>query len=214
MFYVTHAAESIPSGLVAAEVMANELGIPTETLLSYATSGFCPHWRVNDGDPLFQKTEVRKWAAKNLLRRCDGKDFPERLSVITFGQGEIDMKDVPSPLLLMKNLQLIPSVRDISGVYFLCKNKEIVYIGQSKSIFKRVPAHTEKEYDSAYFIPAPIDSLNNIEGALIRFFRPKLNNGINEAGNGGAPRGSVPDLQTIKSIMVERPAPSINEPAG
>jgi hypothetical protein len=85
---------------------------------------------------------------------------------------------VPPGLANIKELQKIPfsAFDSPSGVYFLCKGAEIVYIGQAKSILHRLSSHKrEKEFDSVYFISCHIDQLTPLETALIHFYRPILN---------------------------------------
>ena len=64
----------------------------------------------------------------------------------------------------------------ISGVYFLLKDKELVYIGSSSNIHKRLAEHsTEKDYDSYYILPTPINKRYGIETEYIKLFNPPLN---------------------------------------
>jgi len=63
-----------------------------------------------------------------------------------------------------------------AGIYFLVKNNEVVYIGQSRSIEVRVSAHIgSKDFDKAYFFECPIEELDEIEMELIRAVKPVLN---------------------------------------
>ena len=58
MFYVKHVTDKFPTGLLSAEAMANEIMISVDKLKEYAKTGFCPHYSIDDGEPLFQKSEV------------------------------------------------------------------------------------------------------------------------------------------------------------
>lgn len=63
-----------------------------------------------------------------------------------------------------------------SFVYFLSKDGEIVYVGQSKSVGGRLRSHRgTKEFDKVFAISVPAKRLNEVEGALIRLLNPKLN---------------------------------------
>lgn len=76
------------------------------------------------------------------------------------------------------------------GVYFLRKGDEIVYVGQSISVYGRVAQHKrEKDFDTVTFLPCQPEDLNNLEGFFIRLLRPRLNgsNAYNGSGRGGAP---------------------------
>jgi len=65
-----------------------------------------------------------------------------------------------------------------SGIYFLCKNKEIVYIGKSLNITQRIGIHlfeNEKDFDEVFYILYKKNTLDIIEFSLIRHFQPKYN---------------------------------------
>lgn len=73
------------------------------------------------------------------------------------------------------------------GVYFLRDQGEIVYVGQSVSVYNRVSQHRQqKKFDSVSFLPCRRDQLNNLEGFFIRLLKPKLN-GHSRDGVHGAP---------------------------
>ena len=71
------------------------------------------------------------------------------------------------------------------GIYALFDGEELVYIGQSNSIYARVGNHIReavKTFDSFELFPLPdnIDNwcLNGIESALIEWFNPKYNKAL------------------------------------
>jgi len=76
-------------------------------------------------------------------------------------------------------------------IYFLIKNKKIIYIGESDIGIKRIFEHrATKDFDTAKYISSNyLKFLNNnlfrkyYEARLIRFFKPKENN----SGNYGCP---------------------------
>lgn len=71
------------------------------------------------------------------------------------------------------------------GVYFLFDGDEIVYVGQSTDVPKRVAAHASrrdskirrrsKKWDRSTWIPLSIGDLDAYEGALIRRLTPRYN---------------------------------------
>jgi len=65
--------------------------------------------------------------------------------------------------------------QNTSGIYFLIKNKKIVYVGQSVSVYKRIPEHVDKDFDSYYWIRCPKHKLNSVETLYIHLFKPCLN---------------------------------------
>jgi len=68
---------------------------------------------------------------------------------------------------------------NICGVYFLERDGEIVYIGQSINVSSRIRQHQSgydrKEFDSVRILPCDKKELNNWEGFFIRLLSPKLN---------------------------------------
>jgi predicted GIY-YIG superfamily endonuclease len=63
-----------------------------------------------------------------------------------------------------------------SGIYFLCQDKKVVYIGQSKDVATRVAAHTSsKEFDSVTAMLVPEELLDETEQYWIKRIKPNLN---------------------------------------
>lgn len=70
------------------------------------------------------------------------------------------------------------------GIYFLFKNHELIYIGQSEDIFKRVPIHLgSKDFNNWNYIEYENENLNNIEAEFILKFQPKQNKAIPKNDN-------------------------------
>lgn len=65
------------------------------------------------------------------------------------------------------------------GIYFLYDGDNLVYIGQSGNIFERVGRHIKdnvKKFDNwEYQIVEDKEERNNLEGYLIKVFKPKYN---------------------------------------
>lgn len=61
------------------------------------------------------------------------------------------------------------------GIYMLIKKEEVVYIGQSKNIKKRIPNHYDKDFDAIAFAECPKDFLDEIEETMIKRYKPILN---------------------------------------
>jgi excinuclease UvrABC nuclease subunit len=69
----------------------------------------------------------------------------------------------------------------ITGVYFLIKGSEIVYVGQSVDIMNRIAQHSKdvlKDFDSFSILECPTELLLTIEAHLIYKFRPRLNTSL------------------------------------
>ncbi len=64
----------------------------------------------------------------------------------------------------------------ISGVYFLFDENEIVYIGQSRNIYRRINHHTRFKWGSFSFIEAKEGrESRELEKHYIDKFKPKYN---------------------------------------
>jgi hypothetical protein len=66
-------------------------------------------------------------------------------------------------------------VRPAPGIYFLCKEGRLMYIGRSKNVAGRLAGHVGKEFDRICMIDAPGGDLKRTEEFLIRMLRPPLN---------------------------------------
>lgn len=64
----------------------------------------------------------------------------------------------------------------LCGIYFLCQDEDIVYIGQAKNIGKRIPEHKHtKPHNRAFFLRVHPDNLASVERFFIKRYRPKFN---------------------------------------
>ena len=79
--------------------------------------------------------------------------------------------------IIAKDNDIIPYMK-IRGIYWLLKYNEIVYVGQSENIYKRVYQHNDKEFDSWSYKEVLEENLNELESNLIIKIRPKLNKTI------------------------------------
>jgi predicted GIY-YIG superfamily endonuclease len=63
-----------------------------------------------------------------------------------------------------------------SGIYFLCQDNKVVYIGQSKDVTTRVNGHVgSKEFDSVTAMLVPEELLDEVEQYWIKRVKPELN---------------------------------------
>jgi hypothetical protein len=81
---------------------------------------------------------------------------------------------IPLPTLLGKAKKVGPT----RGVYFLFHNEELVYIGRTPNVYRRVGEHiNSKKIDSFYLLPIEGDDLQlaSIERAYLHKYMPSLN---------------------------------------
>ncbi len=152
-------------------------GIEDSKIIKYAQDGLAPHVRL-DGKIFFMKSHIIRWLRENVLQIHEGKSLEPVPVLVT----KVFPKDVPAKLQLAAK-RLI-EVQHTVGVYFLCHNDEVVYVGQSIDVGSRIRQHTDKEFTRAFCLPCPEDHLNRVEAAFIALFRPKYN--VGKKSNGKA----------------------------
>ena len=65
-----------------------------------------------------------------------------------------------------------------SGIYFLIKAGQVVYVGQAIDLLRRINRHRQdggKDFDAFTYIPAPPEELNGLEATYIKALMPRLN---------------------------------------
>lgn len=68
---------------------------------------------------------------------------------------------------------------NIGFIYFLIKQKEIVYVGQTINLLNRIKSHKkEKDFDSYAFVEVDEYDLDEMELAYIIEFKPELNKNL------------------------------------
>lgn len=199
------------TSLLSPEDMSDRLRgvVSAERLVELAEGGFAPHYTV-DGEIMFGNTETKEWVNHNLVVRHQGRHMGDGiitiLNVISPKQ-----ESPPAPLSLRAMAdKLIPiSIKSAEsvgcpGVYFLCHEGQVVYVGQSVNVFSRIGAHIgDKAFDSAFFVRVPKSDLDYVEGALIRTLEPKYN-GRSKTGQVIGPLGygetSEESLMLVSSV--------------
>ena len=69
-----------------------------------------------------------------------------------------------------------PLNTQITGIYFLFRNEEIVYAGQSKNLHRRIIQHCYgKDFDSYSYIKCSESELNDLEFYFIAKHKPEYN---------------------------------------
>ena len=93
-----------------------------------------------------------------------------------------------------------------AGVYFLIRNKRIVYVGQSVSVLGRIGNHAlegVKEFDSYAFIECEKENLNILESIYIHILAPEYN-GNAIGGSKLAPVGKGEMYSLLSSLSAMR----------
>lgn len=153
-------------------------------LITLAKKNEIPHYTVIN--PItkevvycFINEEVTRW----FLGYIEKKDTQGKLEIkfVNFLPADYRLPigdDVPVALSSITGIKKLPITvfQTPPGIYFLCQDTELVYIGQAVNAAKRLMSHMgEKEFNKVYFISCHIDQMASLELALIRFYKPKLN---------------------------------------
>jgi hypothetical protein len=193
------------TGLKSCADAASVLGISPERLATLADGGFAPHYRVDDGEPLFKLPELKQWAAANLLQHSVGSPIPPPVKVMV-APPRARYRDVPTALRQIEGLHDITGeLGKWSGIYFLVSDGEVIYVGQSVNVSSRVNEHARtKDFEAAFFLPWPGDDLDRVESALIRALKPSLN-GQHPSGHARTPTSRFVDGfdETMAATMAE-----------
>lgn len=165
-----------PHGLQSAEESAQALGIGLERLRLLADGGFAPHYRIDGGPPRFKVSELKRWAAANLVERVEGCELPAPVRIMVPAERVQDHRNVPVSLRQISGLCDITGEMLRTGIYFLCRDLAVLYVGQSRNVGNRITEHFKRyDFDTIFFLPWPGDDLDRIEAALIRSLRPPIN---------------------------------------
>jgi hypothetical protein len=168
---------SIVGRLVPIEKLAGKIKLSVDRIRDLADAGYIPHWRVDGGEPLFDVAEVRRWVNDNLVSYNPGKPLPTHFCLTTDMEQPCSGERLPVELRNIHGLMDVTGVLSLhSGIYFLCLENQVVYVGQSKQASSRISQHmNSKEFDRILFLRWPAFDLDRAEGAIIRLLRPRLN---------------------------------------
>lgn len=171
----THIFEKMPSALRTAEEISEKVNIDKGRLIELADASVCPHYRLDGGQPLFNQAEIKNWMAWNLLQRFEGKTS-ETLTINLVAPIDRLINDPPKEIKDIQGLKQVPNNYE-PVVYFLCQGDEVVYVGQSISVFQRMKQHRadDKIFDNVFALPCPRSELDVTERKFIKILNPILN---------------------------------------
>lgn len=155
--------------MIDVEEVEKITGVEKNTILEYAAVGACPHVLIAKKDMRFIKTHIVRWLKENVIDVCEGTQL-EPVPVLV---KEAHQWEVPKALAMVAD-RLI-EVPEVSGIYFLVHDGDVIYVGQSCNVASRMLSHKNKTFDRAFVLPCPRSKLNETEAAFIGFFKPQLN---------------------------------------
>lgn len=161
--------------LISAEELAKKLRglMPLEDIKYYAEHNWIPNYSYGGETQGFIFKEVTAWMRNNLYKH-EGKTLPInylRLKHTPVAKNIIT--EPPEEIKNESNLIQVPAGYP-PGVYFLCQDKNIVYVGQTGNLGSRLAQHLQdKIFDKVYFIPT--EDYGRVEAEYIRKLKPKYN---------------------------------------
>lgn len=157
------------SNVVAAARAAAKTIMPPHTL----------EWQRKSLEFHVERLIDRKDALESMIENLESE-----LNVLTFKKSnnhllktlndELDFELLSEKEIVSHSKGSIPS----SGIYFLVKGNEVVYVGQSSSVLSRIGTHIldkNKEFDAFSFMSVPKESLDILETIYIKVLNPKFN---------------------------------------
>lgn len=173
--------------------------ISEEVLREWTASGHAPHYEIDGSGCLYKRGEIRKWVEENLLRRSDGMPVPKRLQVLK-AVDRLSTSSPPTTISAIGSLLHIPVTAICPGIYFLCQDDEVVYVGQAVSVLARIACHIgenlkEFDHERIYFLPCPREHLSEVERQWIQELKPKYN-------RAGLPRKHPSEYTAIRLLKV------------
>jgi hypothetical protein len=158
--------------LWSAEDISSAVGISKERLVELCQSGYAPHYYLDNKGPLFKKGEIYNWVKTNLLRAKGGSSM-YKITVVQ--DPPANPMSIPRAIAGVGNLLELRMTEAVVGVYFLCLEDRVVYVGQSIDVYQRIRQHKDKKFDRILFLPIPERELDHFERAFILILKPEHN---------------------------------------
>lgn len=97
------------------------------------------------------------------------------------------------PHSLKEVLEAVVPARSMVGVYFLVKDSEVIYVGQSIDVLGRISKHRRegRDFDAYTYMLCEKDKLDRLEATYITAFMPWLNLSLGRVPSGGSASGDV-----------------------
>ena len=160
--------------LLTADEVAPKVYMRAERLLELASLGYVPYLRIDNGPPLFKARELVSFIRQNYIQKYDAKPLPVNFIIQTVEKPKLKLPVVLTQL----DDQILEyhSVEPTCCVYFLVKNNDVVYVGQTIRFPYRMNGHIdEKEFDRVLYIPVEKSRLREVEEFWIKNLKPSLN---------------------------------------
>jgi len=145
-----------------------------ERIIELARQELIPFVLVDGKELRFFKKRTVDYIKQNLVFEKEPIPFPKPYPV--YLNEPAPYKDIPMALRGMSSfLYRVDSPLFLCGVYFLCSESAVVYVGSSTNIFSRVISHGNRGHDKSFYIIVPEKVLMAVEGAFIKILKPEQN---------------------------------------
>lgn len=145
-------------------------------ILFFARNRYMPHHLLGGSAIGYRYKEVVKWIIENATRYSDAGTNVHPAIIRFRSRIKKEAKQIiPDALKDIVNITPV-EIGYPSGVYFLCQDEKVVYVGQSVNPSSRIPQHyKDKKFNRAFLLPVPEHRLSQIEYRYIRQFEPLYN---------------------------------------
>lgn len=93
---------------------------------------------------------------------------------------------------------------EVTGVYFLFKGEECVYVGKSRRLHLRVAEHTQKDFDTYTWLACSEAEASVLEVHYIMLLRPRLNIQWNDAAFSRKPKAiEEPPVEVVEGVNLD-----------
>jgi hypothetical protein len=145
-------------------------------ILFFARERYMPYHTLGGKHVGYRYKEVVKWIVENATRYSHAGTNVHPAIIRFRSRVKKEAKHlIPDTLKDIVNLTPM-EIGYPSGVYFLCQDEKVVYVGQSANPSARIPHHyKDKKFNRVYLIPVPEQRLLQVEHRYIKQFQPLYN---------------------------------------
>lgn len=145
-------------------------------ILDFAKNRYMPYHEIGGSQVGYRYKEVVSWIIKNASRYSSaGTDVHPAIIRFRSRIRKEAKQLIPEALKDIVNLTPV-EIGYPSGVYFLCQDEKVVYVGQSVNPSSRIPHHyKDKKFNRVFLLPVPEKRLLEVEYRYIRQFEPLYN---------------------------------------
>ena len=166
----------LPKTITAKELSEKTEGkVSEERIVELTLSGHFPCIWYDGKNPNYILKQSMIYIRDYLLSPQIGKKVEIKI-LKEPSDGKIKPEEIPKELSVLDGLCKYDHTYYKPCVYFLIRDKVIVYIGQSVNLPNRISSHEhDKFFDEVYYIAIPKDQLLFVESELIKRIKPIYN---------------------------------------